>query len=172
MSRYRAPQPQGSRYITPAGAARLRAELEQLWRHERPQVTAAVSAAAAQGDRSENAEYTYGKRRLREIDRRVRFLRMRLADMVIVDQPPADRTRVHFGACVTLETEAGTQVRYRIVGPDELDMAAGYISMDAPLGRALLGRRLDDEIQLSLAAGEQRYLIVAIEYSAGAAGIS
>jgi transcription elongation factor GreB len=172
MSRYRAPQPQGSRYITAAGAARLRAELEQLWRHERPQVTAAVSAAAAQGDRSENAEYTYGKRRLREIDRRVRFLRMRLTDMVIVDTPPADRTRVHFGACVTLQTEAGAQVRYRIVGPDELDMAADYISMDAPLGRALLGRRLDDEIQLSLAAGEQRYLIVAIEYLPSTAGIS
>ena len=164
MSRYRAPVPQGSRYITPAGAARLRAELEQLWRHERPQVTAAVSAAAAQGDRSENAEYTYGKRRLREIDRRVRFLRLRLTDMVVVDRPPSDPQRVYFGARITLETDAGIQLRYRIVGPDELDMGADYISMDAPLGRALLGRRLDDEVQLELAAGAQRYTIVAIEY--------
>jgi len=164
MSRYRAPAPQGSRYVTPAGASRLRAELEQLWRHERPQVTAAVAAAAAQGDRSENAEYTYGKRRLREIDRRVRFLRLRLSDMVIVDRPPSDPQRVYFGARVTLETDAGVQVRYRIVGPDELDMGADYISMDAPLGRALLGRRLDDEVQLELAAGAQRYCIIAIEY--------
>ena len=167
MSRYRAPQPRGSSYITPAGAARLRAELEQLWRHERPQVTAAVAAAAAQGDRSENAEYTYGKRRLREIDRRVRFLRQRLADMVIVDRPPSDTQRVFFGAHVTLETDAGAQVRYRIVGPDELDMGEGYISMDAPLGRALLGRRLDDEVSLELAGGTQRYAIIGIEYPSG-----
>jgi transcription elongation factor GreB len=164
MTRYRAPQPQGSRYITPAGAARLRAELEQLWRQERPQVTAAVAAAAAQGDRSENADYTYGKRRLREIDRRVRFLRLRLADMTVVERPPSDPRRVFFGARVTLETAAGAQVRYRIVGPDELDMGEDYISMDAPLGRALLGRRLDDEVHLELAAGAARYLIVAIEY--------
>jgi transcription elongation factor GreB len=164
MSRYRAPQPQGSRYITPAGARRLRGELEQLWRHERPQVTAAVSAAAAQGDRSENAEYTYGKRRLREIDRRVRFLRSRLADMVIVERPPSDPQRVYFGARVTLETDAGARVCYRIVGPDELDMGADYISMDAPLGRALLGKRLDDEVGLQLAAGAARYTIVAVDY--------
>src|SRR5579864_8952022 len=110
MSRYRAPNKPGSKYITPAGAARLRAELDALWRHERPQVTAAVAAAAAQGDRSENAEYTYGKRRLREIDRRVRFLRMRLDGMVIVSQPPADRQRVFFGARVTLETEKGDEL--------------------------------------------------------------
>src|SRR6185437_15128299 len=153
MGRFRTPEPPGSKYITPEGARRLRAELEQLWREERPRVTQAVAAAAAQGDRSENAEYTYGKRRLREIDRRVRFLRTRLADMVIVDHPPSDRTRVYFGARVTLETGTGAQIRYRVVGPDELDMGADYISMDAPLGRALLGRRLDDEVQLSLAAG-------------------
>jgi transcription elongation factor GreB len=164
MSRYRSPAPQGSRYITPEGAARLRAELEQLWRHERPQVTAAVAAAAAQGDRSENAEYIYGKRRLREIDRRVRFLRMRLTGMVLVNQAPGDRGRVYFGARVTLETDAGARLRYRIVGPDELDMGEDYISMDAPLGRALLGRRLDEEVHLALPAGEQRYTIVAIDY--------
>jgi transcription elongation factor GreB len=159
------PQQPGSKYITAAGAARLRAELDELWRRERPQVTAAVSAAAAQGDRSENAEYTYGKRRLREIDRRVRFLRARLEGMVIVQQPPSDRQRVFFGARITLETEAGVQLRYRIVGPDEFDMAADYISMDAPLARALLGRRVDDEVSLELAAGTQRYTIVAVDYA-------
>src|ERR1700688_4367581 len=105
MSRFRLPVSPGSKYITPAGADRLGAELEALWRHERPQVTAAVSAAAAHGDRTENAEYTYGKRRLREIDRRVRFLRARLDGMVIVDKPPSDRQRVFFGARVTLDTE-------------------------------------------------------------------
>ena len=164
MGRYRAPQQPGSKYITAAGAARLRAELDELWRRERPQVTAAVAAAAAQGDRSENAEYTYGKRRLREIDRRVRFLRGRLEGMVIVHQPPSDRERVFFGARITLETQSGEQLRYRIVGPDEFDMAGDYISMDAPLARVLLGRRLDDEVALELAAGTQRYTIVAVDY--------
>src|SRR5690606_19310893 len=123
----------GSQYITPEGAKRLRDELEHLWRVERPQVTQAVSEAAAQGDRSENAEYTYGKRRLREIDRRVRFLRKRLEGMVVVDRPPSDTSRVYFGAWVTLETESGTQECYRIVGPDEFDHEPGYISMDSPL---------------------------------------
>jgi len=165
MGRFRVPTKPGSKYITPAGAARLRVELDELWRHERPQVTAAVSAAAAQGDRSENAEYTYGKRRLREIDRRVRFLRARLDGMVVVDQPPSDRRRIFFGARVTLETQAGQELCYRIVGPDDLDMAADYISMDAPLARALLGRRVDDEVSLELAAGTQRYTIVAVDYA-------
>jgi transcription elongation factor GreB len=165
MGRFRVPQQPGSKYITAAGAARLRAELDELWRRERPQVTSAVAAAAAQGDRSENAEYTYGKRRLREIDHRVRFLRARLDGMIVVDQPPSDRERVFFGARITLETEDGVQLRYRIVGPDELDMASDYISMDAPLGRVLLGRRLDDEIALELATGTQRYTIVAVDYA-------
>jgi transcription elongation factor GreB len=164
MSRYRPPTKPGSKYISPAGAARLRAELDELWRRERPQVTAAVAAAAAQGDRSENAEYTYGKRRLREIDRRVRFLRTRLDGMVIVDKPPADLARVFFGARVTLETDTGEELRYRIVGPDELDMDPQNISMDAPMGRILLGKRLDDEITLELPQGAQCYLIVAIDY--------
>jgi transcription elongation factor GreB len=165
MGRYRAPATPGSKYITPAGAARLRQELEQLWRRERPQVTAAVSAAAAQGDRSENAEYTYGKRRLREIDRRVRFLRARLDGMTVVSQPPGDRGRVFFGAQVTLETDAGEQRRHRIVGPDEFDMAPDFISMDSPLGKALLGKRLDDEFELTLERGTQRYTIVGIDYT-------
>jgi transcription elongation factor GreB len=168
MGRFRQAQPAGSKYITPAGAQRLRAELEQLWREERPRVTQAVAAAAAQGDRSENAEYTYGKRRLREIDRRVRFLRRRLEGMVIVTQAPADVRRVFFGAWVELESEEGTRSRYRIVGPDEFDMAPGYISMDAPLGRALLRRALDEEVSVATPTGERAYLIVAIEYEAAA----
>jgi transcription elongation factor GreB len=164
MGRFRQPTPAASKYVTPAGARRLQEELEQLWRDERPRVTQAVAAAAAQGDRSENAEYTYGKRRLREIDRRVRFLRRRLEGMVIVDQPPADPRRVFFGAWVQLEAEDGTQARYRIVGPDEFDMAPGYISMDSPLGKALLRRRIDEEISVETPGGSRLYLIVAIEY--------
>ena len=164
MGRFRPAAPAGSRYITPAGAQRLRSELEQLWRDERPRVCQAVSAAAAQGDRSENAEYTYGKRRLREIDRRVRFLRRRLAGMVIVSQPPADVQRVYFGAWVQLEAEDGARARYRVVGPDEFDMAPGYISMDAPLGRALLRKGLDDEVTVEAPGGLRVYVIVAIEY--------
>ena len=167
MSRYRPPSRPGSRYITAAGQARLKAELDQLWRVERPQVTAAVSAAAALGDRSENAEYIYGKKRLREIDARVRHLRKRLEGMVVVDQPPSDPGRVFFGAWVTLEREEdGSELRYRIVGPDEFDMAEGYISMDAPLARALLGKPLDAEVAVDVAGRETRYVITAIEYPA------
>lgn len=169
MSRYRPPAAPSSRYITPDGARRLRAELDQLWRIERPRVTQAVAEAAAQGDRSENAEYTYGKRRLREIDRRVRFLRKRLEGMTVVDRPPADPRRVFFGAWVTLESETGEQTRYRIVGPDEFDMEPDYISMDAPLGRALLRRALDDEVTVELPGGAKTYVIVAIDYPAPAA---
>jgi transcription elongation factor GreB len=165
MGRYRPRETPGSQYITPAGAQRLRNELDELWRHERPRVTAAVAEAAAQGDRSENAEYTYGKRRLREIDRRVRFLRRRLDGMVVVDKPPADRSRVFFGAWVVLCADSGEESRYRIVGPDEIDMAEGYISMDSPLGRALLTRRLDEEFAVELPGGARCYVIVAIEYA-------
>jgi len=164
MGRYRPREPAGSKYITPQGERRLREELEQLWREERPRVTQAVSAAAAQGDRSENAEYTYGKRRLREIDRRVRFLRQRLEGMVVVSQPPADPRRVFFGAWVELEAEDGTRARHRIVGPDEFDLAPGYISMDSPLGRALLSRRLDEEVSVVAPGGSRVFVIVAIEY--------
>jgi transcription elongation factor GreB len=164
MGRTPPPQVAGSKYITPQGAQRLRTELDLLWRDERPRVTQAVAAAAAQGDRSENAEYTYGKRRLREIDRRVRFLRRRLDGMVVVDQPPADSTRVFFGAWVLLEAEDGAQSRYRIVGPDEFDMVPGYISMDSPLGRALLRRRLDEQVVVETPGGARTYLIASIEY--------
>lgn len=164
MSRYRPPTAPASKYATPEGARRMREELEELWRRERPRVTAAVSAAAAMGDRSENAEYIYGKRRLREIDARVRHLRRRLDGLTVVDQPPSDPHRVFFGAWVTLEDEAGNEHRHRIVGPDEFDMAEGYVSMDGPLGRALLGKRLDDEVRVSLPGGEKRYVIVEVRY--------
>jgi transcription elongation factor GreB len=164
MGRYRAPQLPGSQFITPEGVAKLRAELDLLWRTERPRVTQAVQEAAAQGDRSENAEYTYGKRRLREIDRRVRFLRQRLDGMTVVDQPPADLRRVFFGAWVTLERDDGVEVRYRIVGPDETDAASSYISMDSPLGRALLGKALDAQVSVALPAGSTTFTIVAVTY--------
>ena len=170
MGRFRVREPVGSKYITRSGAERLRRELDELWREERPRVTLAVQAAAAQGDRSENAEYTYGKRRLREIDRRVRFLRKRLEGMVVVELPPADRKRVFFGAWVELEAADGGRTRYRIVGPDEFDMADGYISMDSPLGRALLSRRLDDEVTVEAPGGSRAFVIVAVDYEGRAAG--
>jgi len=170
MGRYRPPQQPGSQYITPEGARRLQDELDELWKRERPKVTQAVTEAAAQGDRSENAEYTYGKRRLREIDSRVRFLRKRLDGMVIVSEPPSDPERVFFGAWVTLESEDGAQATYRIVGPDEFDMAPGYISMDSPLGRSLLRRALDEELTVELPGGARRFVIVEIAYHATGGG--
>ena len=154
----------GSKYATPEGARRLRAELDELWLVERPAVTRAVADAAAQGDRSENAEYIYGKRRLREIDRRVRFLRGRLDGLKIVADAPSDRGRVFFGAWVTIEEENGAVRRHRIVGPDEFDREPGYISMDSPLGRALLGKQVGDSAEIALPTGTQSVAITAIEY--------
>ena len=164
MTRYRAREPRGSKFITPAGAQALRSELDHLWRVLRPQVTQAVQEAAAQGDRSENAEYIYGKRQLREIDRRVRFLRQRLDGMVIVDRPPSDRSRVFFGAWVTIEDDDGIEVRYRIVGPDEFDAAKGWISMDSPLGRALLRKGIDEEFKIEVPGGVKAYVVVDVNY--------
>jgi transcription elongation factor GreB len=167
VSRYRPPTPPGSKYITPEGAKRLRDELDQLWHEERPRVTAAVAEAAAQGDRSENAEYTYGKKRLHEIDRRVRFLRKRLEGMTIVDsqvdQGRRDPTRIYFGAWVQIESDRSLRW-YRLVGPDEFDMAEDYISMDSPLGRSLLGKRLDDEVSVALPGGTTLFTVAAIRY--------
>ena len=166
MSRYRPPTPPGSKYITPEGAKRLRDELDQLWHDERPRVTQAVSEAAAQGDRSENAEYTYGKKRLHEIDRRVRFLRKRLEGMTIVDPTASGRrdpTRIYFGAWVQLDAD-GALRWYRLVGPDEFDMAEDYVSMDSPLGRSLLGKKLDDDVSVTLPGGTTVFTVVAINY--------
>ncbi len=169
MSRYRAPVTPGSKYITPEGAARLRAELDQLWLDERPRVTIAVAEAAAQGDRSENAEYIYGKRRLHEIDRRVRFLRKRLDGMTVVAPQPGDGgrrdpNRVYFGAWVQVEQDDGARRWHRIVGPDEFDMASDYISMDSPLGRGLLRKGLDDVVTIDLPGGACRLCITAVHY--------
>ena len=164
MTRYRPPSPKGSKFITAAGAQRLQQELDHLWRVLRPQVTQAVSEAAAQGDRSENAEYIYGKRQLREIDRRVRFLRQRLDGMKVVDTPPSDRSKVFFGAWVEVEDEQGHTARYRIVGPDESDAASGYLSMDAPLGRALFRKSVDDEVIIETPTGPRAYAILSISY--------
>jgi transcription elongation factor GreB len=164
MSRYRPPPAKQSSYITPEGARKMREELEQLWVVERPRVTQEVADAAAQGDRSENAEYIYGKRRLREIDRRVRFLTKRLDVLKIVDEPPSNPRRVFFGAWVTLEDEDGNQTEYRIVGPDEFDVSAGKISMDSPVGRALMGKSMDDEVTVRRPKGDIVYIIVDIRY--------
>lgn len=164
MSRYRPPRRAGTPLITPEGAARLRAELHELWNVRRPQVTQAVSEAAAQGDRSENAEYTYGKKMLRDIDSRVRFLRKRLENLKIVEEQPADKTRIYFGARVTLEDEDGQESRYRLVGPDETDLAQGLISIDAPLARALVGKSLDAEVSVQTPGGEKVWFVVEIEY--------
>ncbi|MGB1142172.1 MAG: transcription elongation factor GreB, partial [Halioglobus sp.] len=148
MGRYRPPRKRGSKYITPEGEAALKAELHQLWKIERPQVTEAVHQAAKNGDRSENGDYIYGKRRLREIDSRVRFLNKRLDEVEVVSRVPDDKDKVFFGAWVTLEDEDGQEQRWRIVGPDEFDVKAGKLSMDSPMARAILGKRLDDEVSV------------------------
>ena len=142
----------------------MSAELNELWHVRRPQVTQSVSEAAAQGDRSENAEYTYGKKMLREIDSRVRFLTKRLENLKVASERPSDPNKVYFGAWVTVENEDGEQSRYRIVGPDELDLKLGLISIDSRLARALIGKALDAEVRVQTPTGEQTVYIVEIEY--------
>jgi transcription elongation factor GreB len=164
MGRYRPPRRRGSRYITPEGEKALRQELHQLWKIERPQVTSAVHEAAKNGDRSENGDYIYGKRRLREIDSRVRFLNKRLDELEIVDRTPDDTSRVFFGAWVTLEGEDGEEKRWRIVGPDEFDLAAGKLSMDSPMARSLLGKAVDAEVVVNSPSGEKTFYVVDITY--------
>ncbi|AEA67803.1 MULTISPECIES: transcription elongation factor GreB [Pseudomonas] len=164
MSRYRPPRTAGTALITPEGEARMRAEFHELWHVRRPQVTQAVSEAAAQGDRSENAEYTYGKKMLREIDSRVRFLTKRLEALKVVSEKPSDPNKVYFGAWVTVEDEDGKESRYRIVGPDELDLKQNLISIDSPLARALIGKALDAEVSVQTPTGEKRVYIVDIAY--------
>ena len=166
MGRWRPPTRRGSTYITPAGARALQAELTQLWKVERPVVTNTVHEAAKNGDRSENGDYIYGKRRLREIDSRVRFLSKRLDELTVVDRLPDDKEKVFFGAWVTLEDEEGKEKRYQIVGPDEFDVSAGKISMDSPLAKAVLGKRLDDEVWITLGESKQLCCITEIEYTA------
>jgi len=164
MSRYRPPSKPSSKYISAAGEKTLKEELHYLWKVERPKVTQSVSEAAAQGDRSENAEYIYGKKRLREIDRRVRYLNKRLDEVTVVRRSPDDTSKIFFGAIVKLEDEEGETVTYRLMGADEIDPKTGAISIDSPMGKALLGKQVDSEITLDTPSGEHHYFIVAISY--------
>ena len=164
MGRYRPPRPKGSNYITPEGESALRAELKQLWKVERPQVTNTVHEAAKNGDRSENGDYIYGKKRLREIDSRVRFLEKRLDAATVVHDKPPNMDKVFFGAWVTIEDEDGKEQQYRIVGPDEFDLKENKLSMDSPLAKALLGKSLDDEVVFESPAGSRVLVIVGVEY--------
>jgi transcription elongation factor GreB len=155
----------GRRYLTRTGAERMHAELLKLLNEERPRVTAEVSAAAAQGDRSENAEYVYGKRRLREIDRRIRFLQRRLDTCTIVaPEEQSDTERVWFGAWVTLEDEEGGARTYQIVGPDEIDARGDRVSVESPLGRSLLGKRCGDVVTVRRPRGEVELVVRDIRY--------
>ncbi|MBU1012604.1 MAG: transcription elongation factor GreB [Bacteroidetes bacterium] len=164
MGRWRPPIKKGSKYITPEGARKLTEVLQYLWKVERPHVTERVAKAAAQGDRSENAEYIYGKKRLREIDSKIRFLTNRLDGIIVVDRIPDDQDIVYFGAFVTLEDEEGEEVEYRIVGPDEFNVVDGKLSMDSPLGKALLGKRVEDKIKISAPKGVKVFYILKIRY--------
>ncbi len=153
------------RYLTRSGAERMHKELLRLLNEERPKVTAEVSAAAAQGDRSENAEYIYGKKRLREIDRRLRFLQKRLdTATIIVPAEQPDPGRIYFGATVTLEDEDGREVTYQIVGSDEIDTAGGRISVESPLARALLRKQVGDSVEVLRPRGEMEYRVMTIRY--------
>jgi len=165
MGRYRPPAPQGSKYITREGAERLRSELEYLWGTKRPAVTKLVAEAAAQGDRSENADYIYGKKQLAEIDRRVRYLRKRFDGMQVVDQAPQDPNRIYFGAWFKLSNEVGDTVTYRLIGPDEIDSAKHNLSIDSPLGKAVLGKMANDEFMVTTPQGDQRFRVASISYA-------
>jgi transcription elongation factor GreB len=157
------PRP-AKRYVTREGYRRLADELDRLWRLERPRVTREVADAAALGDRSENAEYIFGKKRLREIDRRIRFLSKRLDELVVVAAAPERRDRVYFGAFVTLEDDAGETLEVRLAGPDEFDAATGRISLESPLGRALIGKGEGDEFVFRRPKGPVRYTVAAVRY--------
>lgn len=163
MSRWRPPPPPKSPYITAGGFFALQQELHDLWQR-RAEVTKHLAAAAAEGDRSENAEYIYRKKELAGIDRRIRYLQKRLPHLTLVERPPSDKQHVFFGAWVTLENEGGEEQTLRLVGADEFDPAKGWISIDSPMARALLKHGLDDEVQVQTPAGERLYLITAINY--------
>jgi transcription elongation factor GreB len=169
VSRYKPPQAKSSPYITPEGYARLKDEYHQLYDVRRPEVVRALAAAAAEGDRSENAEYIYRKKELREIDRRVRYLQKRIPDLKVVDTKPADAKRVFFGAWVELYFESGADDKgetrtYRIVGADETDASQGQISVDSPLARALLKRAEGEVVTAQLPGGEAEIEVVSVRY--------
>ena len=165
MSRWRPPQAASTAIVTADGHRRLKAELDELWRLRRPEVVKALAAAAAEGDRSENAEYTYRKKQLGEIDRRVRYLSKRLQELRIAPPRPASLDAIFFGCWFEIEDAGGNTRRYRIVGPDETDAASGCISIDSPLARAALKKRVDDEFEAQLPGGAQRFTVIAVSYA-------
>ncbi|MGY3264666.1 transcription elongation factor GreB [Lysobacter sp. HA35] len=165
MGRWRPPGEQSTALITREGFERMKAELDDLWRVKRPEIVRALSAAAAEGDRSENAEYIYRKKQLGELDRRVRYLSKRVPSLKVIESAPSDRDAVFFGATVELEDAVtGESLRYRIVGPDETDAAKGDISIDSPVARALLKKHVDDEVEVQLPSGPRRVVIVDVAY--------
>ncbi|MDE3211409.1 MAG: transcription elongation factor GreB [Pseudomonadota bacterium] len=165
MSRWRPPAPSSTAIITREGFERLKAELDYLWHTLRPEVVKAITAAAAEGDRSENAEYIYRKKQLAEIDRRARYLSKRIPSLKVAEGAPGDRGLVFFGARVELEnTDTGEVLHYRIVGPDETDAKQGWISIDSPIARALLKKRVDDEFRAELPGGPAQFVLLAIAY--------
>lgn len=166
MSRYRPPRPPSSPYITAAGYRVLETELKALW-ERRAEVVKHLAAAAAEGDRSENAEYQYRKKELRGIDARIGYLQRRMPKLKVVAATPPDTGKVFFGATVELEDDDGAIAVYRIVGSDETDAARGHISVDSPLARALIGRGLDDEVEVATADGRRRCLVIDIRYDPG-----
>ena len=164
MSRYRPPQPKASPYITREGYEALQQEEKSLWQR-RQHVTKAVTAAAAEGDRSENAEYIYRKKELREIDQRIRYLQKRLPDLKIVDTIPDNLRQVFFGAWITLQDEQEQERTYRIVGPDEFDNRSEYISIDSPMAQALMKKEIDDEVVVQTPKGANKYWIIDVRYN-------
>ena len=162
MSRWRPPAPKSSPYITPQGYATLEKELKTLWLKRRI-VNDALSAAAKEGDRSENAEYIYRKKEQAGIDRRIRYLQKRMPDLKVIDQV-GNKQQIFFGANVSLETDSGAEVNYRIVGPDETDSKLGYISIDSPLARSLLKKSVDDEISVNIAGEAKLFIVLDISY--------
>ena len=167
MSRWRPPAPSSTPIITRAGFEAMKAELDELWHRRRPEVVRALAAAAAEGDRSENAEYIYRKKQLGEIDRRARYLSKRIPALRVADSAPRERAGVFFDATVELEKiDSGETLRYRIVGPDETDARRGHISIDSPLARAARGKRVDDEFEVELPAGRARFVILAVLWEA------
>lgn len=165
MSRWRPPSPRSTAIITRAGFDALKAELDHLWRKLRPEVVRALAAAAAEGDRSENAEYTYRKKQLGEIDRRVRYLSRRIPSLKVAEGVPVDHEAVFFGATFEIEEiDSGKTHRYRIVGPDETDAGKGWISVDSPLARAALKKRIDEEFEAELPGGKMRFAVIAVSY--------
>ena len=162
MSRWREPLPKSSPYITPEGYAGLGKELKALWAKRRI-VNDALAAAAAEGDRSENAEYIYRKKEQAGIDRRIRYLQKRMPDLKVIDKV-GNTEQVFFGAHIELERENGEIANYRIVGPDETDAKRSYISIDSPLAKGLLKKQIDDEVTINIGGTSNLFTVLSIRY--------